>query len=220
MSQYVLCNFIDENQKPKGKSYIYFANENFNIGDIVKTKSGIKLIITQLNAPKPTNIEMLGKIKTVYPLNENIEPPKKYVIPNGGINNRDVDMPDTNDCKCEKCKCPELLIFRLIAREFAELKNSYICEWICLTRKWVSRKQFRAVYEDAVALLTAHRLKLARLAEDNADGTNYPVSSISEDGGSESYAIPNINLDMSMAGLKESSYGRLFLAARQPTMFV
>ncbi len=54
-----------------------------------------------------------------------------------------------------------LQIFRLVAPEFAELADSTILNWLELNRSLLSRERLGADYEQAWALLTAHRLKLS-----------------------------------------------------------
>jgi len=52
------------------------------------------------------------------------------------------------------------------------------------------------------------------LAEQYAD-TPGQVTSISEDGASESYAVNSVNLALNDAFLRETEYGREFLSMRQ-----
>ncbi len=54
-----------------------------------------------------------------------------------------------------------LQIFRLLAPEFAELADSTVLNWLELSRSWLNQERLGADYEQAWALLTAHRLKLA-----------------------------------------------------------
>jgi len=54
-----------------------------------------------------------------------------------------------------------LAVFRIVAREFAELDDATVEGWIEFTEPMVSRKQFRKLWTQALALLTAHRMKLA-----------------------------------------------------------
>jgi len=109
---------------------------------------------------------------------------------------------------------PELPIFRLVAREFADMADDYICQWIELTRPWISNKQFRALTPQAVATLTAYRLKAAADALAEADG-EVTLASLTGENASESYAVNAVNLALDDAALRENSYGRQFLAMRQ-----
>lgn len=52
-------------------------------------------------------------------------------------------------------------VFRIIATEFATVDDDTLNTWLDLTAPLVSRKRFGKVYEQALALLTAHRMKVA-----------------------------------------------------------
>jgi len=56
---------------------------------------------------------------------------------------------------------PILVIFRIIGVEFSNVADDIVCQWIDLTIPLVSRKRFAHLYYQAVALLTAHRMKMA-----------------------------------------------------------
>jgi len=83
---------------------------------------------------------------------------------------------------------PALVLFRLFAPEFSEVTDDIVKIWINLTIPLVSTKLFATVYSQALALLTAHRMKLAQLAENAANGI-HPVNSISEGGASLSFGV-------------------------------
>ncbi|GHU97634.1 hypothetical protein FACS1894208_12980 [Clostridia bacterium] len=61
-----------------------------------------------------------------------------------------------------------LSIFRIVAAEFAAVDDATVETWIELTRPLVSRKRFGKVYEQALALLTAHRMKVAAVGSDES----------------------------------------------------
>ena len=63
-----------------------------------------------------------------------------------------------------------LEIVRLTAREFASLSDETIQSWIELTQPLISKRVFGKLYDQALALLTAHRLKMAGYGE-NDSGT-------------------------------------------------
>ena len=65
-----------------------------------------------------------------------------------------------------KAVVPILDIFRILAAEFASVEDPTVLQWIDLTTPMVSRKQFGNLYEQAVALLAAHRMKIAGCGED------------------------------------------------------
>ena len=58
---------------------------------------------------------------------------------------------------------PVLSAFRLVAAEFKDVPDDVIEAWIELTAPLVSRRRFRNLYSQALALLTAHRMKLANV---------------------------------------------------------
>ena len=53
-----------------------------------------------------------------------------------------------------------LEIVRLIATEFDEVEDSTVAKYIELERPNLSKKRFGSLYEKALALLTAHRMKM------------------------------------------------------------
>ena len=52
-------------------------------------------------------------------------------------------------------------IFRLMATEFSDLNQETVEAWMELTGPIISKKVFGRLYDQALALLTAHRLKMA-----------------------------------------------------------
>ena len=63
-----------------------------------------------------------------------------------------------------------LKIFRIVAAEFAQVDYETVNIWICLTAPLVSRKRYGKLYEQALALLTAHRMKIAAVGSDESAG--------------------------------------------------
>lgn len=63
-----------------------------------------------------------------------------------------------------------LKVFRLVAAEFAEVDDETVNAWLDLTAPLVSRKRFGKLYEQALALLTAHRMKMAAVGSDESAG--------------------------------------------------
>jgi hypothetical protein len=70
-----------------------------------------------------------------------------------------------------------LEIFRIMAAEFAETDDTTVQIWIDLTTPLVSRKRFGKMYNQALALLTAHRMKTAGVGTTD-DGGNDELGSI------------------------------------------
>jgi hypothetical protein len=56
---------------------------------------------------------------------------------------------------------PVLRIFRMVAAEFKGVDDGAVGEWIELTAPLVSRRRFGNLYHQALALLTAHRMKVS-----------------------------------------------------------
>ena len=54
-------------------------------------------------------------------------------------------------------------VFRIVAPEFAELPNRTVSLWIGLTEPLVSRRRFGSLHTQALAFLTAHRIKISGL---------------------------------------------------------
>lgn len=54
-----------------------------------------------------------------------------------------------------------LEVFRLMAAEYSFVDDDTVQQWAELTAPLVSRKQFGKLYEQGVALLAAHRMKMA-----------------------------------------------------------
>jgi len=59
-----------------------------------------------------------------------------------------------------------LAVFRIIAREFKNISDDDVDIWLELTEPMVSKRQFKKVWIQALALLTAHRMKLAGYGSD------------------------------------------------------
>lgn len=54
-----------------------------------------------------------------------------------------------------------LEIFRMVATEFSDTKDLEVQKWLQLTAPMISQKRFGKLYDQAHALLTAHRMKMA-----------------------------------------------------------
>lgn len=110
-----------------------------------------------------------------------------------------------------------LQIFRMVATEFNELAEETVNGWIELTKPMVSKKRFGKLYEQALALLTAHRLKMAGYG-DNALGTvgdALKVSSYSEGETSVSFSVNQATNLQADAELALTPYGLEYLSLRR-----
>jgi len=61
-----------------------------------------------------------------------------------------------------------LTVFRLVAREFKDTTDDSVTAWLELTDPMVSKKMFKKLWVQALALRTAHRMKLAGYGSDPA----------------------------------------------------
>lgn len=110
-----------------------------------------------------------------------------------------------------------LQIFRLVATEFAELTDEIVDMWLELTKPMVSKKRFGKLYEQALALLTAHRLKMAGYG-DNSLGTvgdSLRVGSYSEGETSVSFTVNQATNLSADAELALTPYGLEYLSLRR-----
>jgi hypothetical protein len=117
-----------------------------------------------------------------------------------------------------------LAIIRLAGKEFADMEDTEIEKWLDLALPRVSRKTFGKLYEQALAFLTMHIMKLAGAGEvaaggGSASGSSFGESlrlgSYSEGSVSESYAV-NISTALQKDGdLALTEYGIQFLALRR-----
>ena len=110
-----------------------------------------------------------------------------------------------------------LQIIRLVATEFNDLNDETIVNWLELTKPMVSRKRFGKLYEQALALLTAHRLKMAGYGDSSLGtiGDSLRVGSYSEGETSVSFTVnqaTNLTVD---AELALTPYGLEYLSLRR-----
>ena len=62
-----------------------------------------------------------------------------------------------------------LSIFRIVAVEFKNITDDVVTAWIELTSPLVGQRRFRNLWAQALALYTAHRMKMANVGVDIAD---------------------------------------------------
>ena len=58
-----------------------------------------------------------------------------------------------------------LSIFRIVAPDFSAIDDDTVNAWIALTDPLVSRREFGKLHDQALALLTAHRMYLAGVGD-------------------------------------------------------
>lgn len=119
-----------------------------------------------------------------------------------------------------------LEIIRIVATEFSAVDKDTIQTWIDLTAPLVSRKRFGKVYEQALALLTAHRMKIAEVGSDKSTsdseldelgglGIGLKVASYSIGGESISFNNSALTTTLSPdAELTQTVYGIQFITLR------
>lgn len=116
-----------------------------------------------------------------------------------------------------------LAVFRMVAPEFSEVDDSDVNIWLDLTAPLVSRKRFGKMYEQALALLTAHRMKTANVGSDESGGFDsvggtgaaFKVASYSSGGESVSFNNSALTAKLSPdAEYSQTSYGVQYLTLR------
>ena len=113
-----------------------------------------------------------------------------------------------------------LEIIRLIGNEFTEVDDEIIQKWIEIVRPMVSKKQFKKLYEQAIALLVCHKLKLAGygetpLGEIGKIGIGFAVGSVSEGGSSISFGANQSSNIAPDAEYGLTTYGVEYLTLRR-----
>lgn len=108
-------------------------------------------------------------------------------------------------------------IFRLVATEFDDLNDETVENWLELTAPMISRKRFGKLYEQALALLTAHRLKLSGYGDTTLGkvGDSLRVGSYSEGETSVSFTVSQATNLLADAELALTPYGLEYLSLRR-----
>lgn len=106
---------------------------------------------------------------------------------------------------------------RLIGSEFSEVSDETIEKWLELSKPFISAKKFGKTYYQALAFLTAHRLKMAGYGDNNNGSISDAmlVSSYSEGEASISFAASQSNNLLADAELALTVYGLQFLTLRR-----
>lgn len=113
-------------------------------------------------------------------------------------------------------------IIRLIGTEFAGTPDGTLEQWIELVRPMVSRKQFGKLYEQAIAYLVCHKMKMAGggtspLGDEmgNINALGFAFSSVSEGGSSISFGASQSSNTVNDAEYGLTSYGMQYLELRR-----
>lgn len=107
-------------------------------------------------------------------------------------------------------------MIRLIAPEFNNVSDVELEDWIEFTKPFVSKKQFGKLYNQALALLICHKMKVANLGVDDGMGTFADAvrfSSYSE--GSRSVSFNNGRNGTADDELSLTPYGLQYIALRK-----
>ena len=110
-----------------------------------------------------------------------------------------------------------LTLLRTIAPEFEELEDTVLQTWLDLTQPLVSKSAFGAAYEQAVAYLAAHRMKMAGLGAEGAFGNiadRTGVVSYTEGATSVSFGN-NTGVACAESSLSLTTYGMEYLRLKQ-----
>lgn len=108
-------------------------------------------------------------------------------------------------------------IFRLVATEFADLSDETVSAWVTLTKPLISQRVFGELYTQALALLTAHRLKMAGYGDSSYGtvGDTLRISSYSEGETSIGFSVSQATNLLADAELALTPYGLEFLTLRR-----
>lgn len=111
-------------------------------------------------------------------------------------------------------------IIRLTGGEFDSVADEVIDKWIEIVRPMVSKKQFGKLYEQGLAYLVCHKLKMAGLGENplgelGTIGLGLTVGSVSEGGSSVSFGANQSSSLAKDAELAMTVYGVQFLQLRR-----
>lgn len=124
-----------------------------------------------------------------------------------------------------KAASSTLNVFRLVASEFDGVDSDTVCLWFDLTAPLISRKLFGKLYDQALALLTAHRMKLSGKYEDAAEegGEGMQIGSIADTLRVASYSegSTSVSFNNSVSTLEKdadlalTTYGTQYLSLRR-----
>lgn len=108
--------------------------------------------------------------------------------------------------------------FRMMAAEFEQTPDETVKKWITLAEPLVSKKRFGSLYAQAVALMAAHKMKLAGLVDEATGGVPVNgggISSYTEGGTSVSFNTSQQTNIVADAEYGLTNYGTQFLSLRR-----
>lgn len=111
-------------------------------------------------------------------------------------------------------------VIRLIGNEFSAMDDATLGNWIELVTPMVSKKQFGTLYDQALAYLVCHKLKMSGhgdnpLGDLGTIGIGFAVGSVSEGGSSISFVANQSSNLATDAELGLTAYGVQYLQLRR-----
>ena len=113
-------------------------------------------------------------------------------------------------------------IIRLIGTEFEQTDDETLNNWIEITKPMVSKKQFGKLYEQAIALLVCHKMKMAGAGTSplgdgfgNINSLGFAFGSVSEGGSSISFGASQSSNISKDAEYGLTAYGMQYLELRR-----
>ena len=109
---------------------------------------------------------------------------------------------------------------RLVGSEFKAVPDAELEQWIELVSPMVGKKQFGKLYEQALAYLVCHKMKMTGkgenpLGELGTIGIGFAVGSVSEGGSSISFGANQSSNIATDAELGLTAYGVQYLSLRR-----
>lgn len=110
-----------------------------------------------------------------------------------------------------------LEIFRMVATEFKSTSDDDIENWTRITAPLISKRRFGSLYEQALALLTAHRMKMAGYGDSSYGtvGDTLRVGNFSEGETSIGFTTSQANNLLADGELALTPYGLEYLGLRR-----
>ncbi len=111
-------------------------------------------------------------------------------------------------------------IISLEGKEFGDIDNNDLEDWVDIIQPWVSAKQFGKLYPHAIAYLIMHKWKMAGLGENPLGelgkiGVGFGIGSVSEGGSSISFGAGQSSNLANDAELGLTVYGLQYLSLRR-----
>lgn len=115
----------------------------------------------------------------------------------------------------------QIEMIRLVGKEFEGVGDEIIEQWIEFVEPMVSKKQFGKLYQQAIAYLVCHKLKMLGYGDNplgdefNMSSVGFGVSSVSEGGSSISFGASQSSNLATDAELGLTAYGLQYLSIRR-----